>query len=94
MMVTNPANIPTIGLIIPFVILFFAVTLTVRLVVGVIQKPHSRMINSPFVAGVVAVVFVALQSIGQLTSRDIIAVALIVAVGSFYIKRNRMQGNK
>lgn len=48
----------------------------------------------PLVIALSAVVILALQSIGQLSIRDITAVTLLVMIGYFYVRRNRSKDKK
>lgn len=90
--ISQPAKMPVFGLIIPFVLLYFALRYTVKLVLDSSRLSNSRtlMVRKwlPDVTAMSAVAVLALQSIGQLTARDVVAVVLLVMLGYFYVHRN------
>lgn len=95
-MFTNPRTLASPFLVIGFLLLFAAILLALRLLLsytGLNERlpiVASRMATWGL-AGL-AVVFLALQSIGQLTTRDVITVlALFLTVG-FYMWKTRGRG--
>lgn len=96
-MISNPRHVPPVVLIIGFLIIFgivfFAVRLTAR-VVGLRQKLSPGQYRTTIVClAALPVVLLALQSIGQLTLRDIITILILFGVGYFYASR-MSAGNK
>jgi len=89
---SKPANLPSWGLIVPFILLYFAMRFTVGLAVETKGQvnPHFHAVVRwlPVVVALSVVVILALQSIGQLSTRDVIAVVLLVLLGYFYVHRN------
>ena len=87
---TEPAGLPVAALIIPFVLLFVALfgawhsVQRLRLQYAARGRPHGRL-------GVIicasVVLLLALQSLGQLSLRDVLTVSAIVTIGSFYMDR-------
>jgi len=96
--ISQPAKLPVWGLIIPFILLYFAVRYSVRLIFEHKAQTNVRMRAAqrwlPVVIAVCAVVVLALQSIGQLSMRDVIAVVLVVLLGYFYVHRNASKPKK
>jgi len=92
MSISQPAKLPVWGLIIPFILLYFALRYSVRsaLEQSGQLKPQVTALQRwlPVVLAMSGVVVLALQSIGQLTVRDVIAVILVVMLGYFYVHRN------
>lgn len=94
MSMSNPATLPTMGLIVPFILLYGAVLNTVKWLVDYagrsvqLYASHTIQRKIPAVVTVVLITVLALQSIGQLTVRDLVAVILVVALGYFYVYRN------
>jgi len=91
MILLAPDGLPVVLLIVPFVLLFVALYTTWNLC-GMLRRPdttggtsHKRL--GMALCGTVVLLLV-LQSLGQLTLRDIITVAIIVAVGYLYLRRN------
>ena len=90
LVLSEPSRLPVVALIVPFVLLFAATyclwNLTQQARIRYLDrgKPHKRL-------GVVlcacAVLLLVLQSLGQLTLRDVITVAAIVFLGYIYVSR-------
>lgn len=96
MSVSHPAKLPTVGLILPFIILYAAVLHTVEWLIEYMGKTRLPTVSAarrriPPIVTTAVVLVVALQSIGQLTVRDALAVFLVVALGYFYLYRNGVQ---
>ena len=96
LMLTNPRSTMSVILIIPFVLLFIANFLVV---IPILRKFNSRKVNvntsmlsnrtrqtSVLIAGF-PVILLILQSIGQLTPKDIITSLVIFILIYFYIIR-------
>lgn len=91
----RPSSMPVVGLIIPFVLLYAALYSTWGLF-GLLRaryllrqaerKPHRQLGAALCASGVLLVV---LQSLGQLTAKDVVTVLAIVALGYLYLTRSR-----
>ncbi len=87
---TEPIRLPVVVLIVPFVLLFTALfsmwtsAQRIRLRFSARGRPHPRL-GAVICAS--AVMLLALQSLGQLTLRDVLTVLAIVAVSYFYSGR-------
>jgi len=96
--ISQPAKLPVWGLIIPFILLYFAVHYSVRLAFERKGQTNVRMRAVqrwlPIVVAISAVIVLALQSIGQLSARDVIAVVLVILLGYFYVHRNASKQKK
>lgn len=83
---------PLIFLIIPFCLFYAAIFLTTKAVMA--YNTRHRPIRGPMagrlplVIASTAVLIIALQSVGQLSIRDVVAVGLLILVGYFYVHRN------
>ena len=90
--ISQPAKLPAWGLIIPFILLYFAIRYTVGLAVETKGqtnlRTHAVVRWLPVIVALSVVVILALQSIGQLSTRDVIAVIMVVMLGYFYVHRN------
>ena len=90
--ITRPASLPIWGLIIPFVMLYFALSYTLRVIVEYSTHASQRLRKIerwlPIIVSLSVVMVLALQSIGQLSLRDVFAVVLLVLIGYFYVNRN------
>ena len=95
MLFTRPGSMPVYLLALPFIILGFATYSVWRLLVLVYTrsgKKHAVLSSRQRAAGIaislVSVVITGLQSIGEMSSRDIITVALFAVGAYFYFVRN------
>lgn len=92
LLVTKPTSMPLIFLIIPFCLLYAAIFLTTKVIIA--YNTRSRPLRSPLVGHLplviasMAVLVIALQSVGQLSIRDVVALGLLILVGYFYVHRN------
>lgn len=88
---TDPGRLPVVVLIVPFVLLFAATygswTLVQRFSIKYLARgrPHVHLGVGLCASGVLLLV---LQSLGQLTLRDVLMVAAIVGLGSVYVNRS------
>lgn len=95
MAATRPNALPIIGLIVPFVLLYMALHSTWRVVKGLqarytltgVESNTSRQMG--VVVCLSIVLMTILQSLGQLTIRDVITIGAIFVIGYLYIARNR-----
>jgi exosortase/archaeosortase len=89
--IANPAKLPIFLLIVPYIVLFLALRLSWQLSEGLLRPEAS---NKRYFAersnlfAAIAVSFLALASIGQLTLRDVSTVTLLALIGYFYLTRN------
>jgi len=92
---SQPQNLPVIGLIVPFVLLFaaffavwdLAMVLRIRFLLRTETGNAHRQLG--FVVCMSGVLLLILQSLGQLTVRDVITLAAIILLGYVYLARNR-----
>lgn len=91
---TNPKRLPPVLLIIPFVLLFLIIFLGVLAVGRVISGRQSLVRASErrsrvptFVVSALPVLLLVLQSVGQLTSKDVMIVLTIFSLAYLYIAR-------
>jgi hypothetical protein len=88
--VSAPGELPVVALIVPFILLFVATYSSWNLIQQIRirylarGKVHRRL---GLVVCACAVLLLVLQSLGQLTLRDVITVAAIVFLGYVYVGR-------
>lgn len=88
LLITNPTKLPVIMLIIPFGLLAAAVYASCKAILIKYSRDTGNRIRNLSIAGTsIIIIGLALQSLGQLTVRDVIVAGLAVAVGYFYINR-------
>jgi hypothetical protein len=97
---TQPSNLPVVGLILPFALLYMGLYHTWRLLSGlrlryILAAPERT--PGRRVAVVVclsAVLLAVLESLGQLTVRDVSTIGAIFILGYLYIARSRVSSIK
>jgi hypothetical protein len=96
MMLSQPQKLPVLLLIVPFVLLFVALMSTWAVVVPALH----RLLGKRGYAGArrlrvtvcgSAVLLIILQSLGQLTLRDMITIGAIAVLGYLYVGRSRSE---
>lgn len=93
MVMTDPSSMPVYVFAVPFLLLFaflyHGITATINYFVSFeparTHNPHRKAILG-VALGLTA--FLALQSIGQLTARDVITVFIVGLIGYFYVSKN------
>lgn len=90
LLTTDPFNSPLPVVIVPFLVLFFALLVTVNTILKLLPAPHfSRQKRLLVSAGVawLPVMLLILRSIDQLTGRDGIILLIFVAALLLYVSR-------
>lgn len=93
LLTTNPQKLSPILLIVPFVLFFLALFLAVVLVSSVMAKTAQPALKrKSFLFSVIfalyPVMLLLLQSIGQLSLRDVVTLSLLLAISGLYIARS------
>lgn len=88
---TNPQSIPSVLLIVPFVLLFIIITSGMPLVFSAQQLAKTKALKIGATVAAVSVLLLGLQSLGQLTLRDVFAVIVFFGVAYFYASRLGMR---
>ncbi len=96
LLVVNPAKLSIIFLVVPFILLFFGLyyTLLFIFILWQRQKAAELSLNERRLAKVCSVfivILIVLQSLGQLTVRDVATLLLVFVIGYFYILRGSKQ---
>lgn len=92
---TNPQNLPLILLILPLLLFFVALFLTVRSILahldGGINRANARY-RTVLAATISAfpVMCLLLQSIGQFSARDFVTISILFGILIFYINRMKV----
>lgn len=98
MNLTRPSQLPVLFLVVPYALLWSAFFYTITMIFELIMATTDRVAHPVRIRHIAVVIatgglcFVALQSIGQLTLRDVIVVSLLIVIGYFYFNRNH-KGN-
>jgi hypothetical protein len=87
-LLTDPSHVPVPLLVIPFILLFVALYFSLCAVLTKYTSLQITRMRRVAASGAsIGVITAALQSLGQLTLRDVIVAAALIAVGYFYIGR-------
>ena len=84
---TNPTQLSSFLLIAPFIMLFSILWATSFLILRRMEVSRSRSIRLSMIIAGLPVGLLLLQSIGQLTVRDVITILAFFGVAYFYIVR-------
>jgi hypothetical protein len=84
---TDPQRLPSVLLIIPFVLLFVSIASVVPAVLGLYGLAGRRPAKIGTIIAMVSVLLLVLQSLGQLTVRDMMAMTVLFGVAYFYASR-------
>ncbi len=96
----QPQRLPVVVLIVPFVLLFAAFFALWDLVAALQIKYVSRMATGSLhrrlgaTISMSVVLLLVLQSLGQLTMRDVVTLLAAVLIGYLYLARNRFGTSK
>ena len=91
LLTTNPHNLPIGWLLVPFVWAFVTLFMTFRAVLPVLWKtaPWRRINGFAAALAFIPVVLLILDSINELTPRDVLLVSCFTIIAMFYISRLR-----
>lgn len=84
---TDPQQLPSVLLTAPFVLLFIVTASLASFALGSLQISRQKKTKLVVVVATVPVLLLVLQSLGQLTVRDVLAVTVLFGVAYFYISR-------
>jgi len=84
---TDPQSIPSVLLIVPFILLFIIITGGAALGLDAWQVPRSKALKVGATVAAVSVLLLGLQSLGQLTVGDVLAVIVLFSVAYLYASR-------
>jgi hypothetical protein len=94
LLLTNPQHTRPVFLVLPLLIFFIAIFLTLLALLGAFARRRGRKLsrNSIIAVAVITafpVLLILLQSIGQLSVRDVVTLILIIVVLGLYISKIR-----
>ncbi len=84
---TNPQNLPSILLVVPFIVLFVIILALVIGASGIYGGSTPGRLRVGVLAASAPVILLVLQSLGQLTVRDTLAVFVLFGVAYLYMSR-------
>src|SRR5215216_2271305 len=87
-LVTDPNRVPSFILILPFLLLFVALLLLVSALLRWQGMSKTRSIRLAVVFSAIPLILLVLQSIGQLTVRDVLTMAVLFTLSYFYVSQS------
>jgi len=85
---TQPARLPSVVLIVPFVLMFAILALTISLLIAWRHKALSfKAVRAGCMAASLPMVLLILQSVGQLTLRDGVTLVALFLLTYFYLSK-------
>lgn len=91
LLLTDPRQLPSVALMAPFVFLFGIVSLTAASLLRDRMRGRSRRLRMAAAIGAFPVLLLVLQSLGQLTIRDSLAIIALFIIAYFYISKFGIQ---
>ena len=92
---TDPQELPSVFLILPFIFIFVIILTLVTGVLSIFGQGQASTHKAKFKAGMICasapVLLLVLQSLGQLTIHDLLAVSVLFGVSYFYLSRFGVQ---
>jgi len=83
----DPNKVPSFLLVLPFILLFTVLLAGIYYVLQKRQMDSKKSLKLAALCSSLPILLLVLQSIGQLTVRDVLTVALLFALSYFYIVR-------
>ncbi|HEY5667677.1 MAG TPA: hypothetical protein VIR03_00770 [Candidatus Saccharimonadales bacterium] len=85
---TDPNKVPSFVLPVPFVLLFISLLVAAMWLLQKHGMGMSRSVRVGTLCASIPIVILVLQSIGQLTVKDVLTIVVLFAVSYFYIARS------
>lgn len=84
---TSPTELAIPILITPFLLLFVSLFLILQIILERLARNSPHNARTALIVTCLPILLLALQSVGQLTLRDVLTVGLLFLVGYFYLHR-------
>lgn len=94
MLFTDPQKLPSILLIVPFFLLFTIFVTCVLFMLSMAGPLGRRQLKIGAIIAAVPVFLLVLQSLGQLTVRDVLTIVSLFAIAYFYLSRVGIQATR
>jgi hypothetical protein len=89
---TEPAAVPQVVLIVPFVIIFAIIMTLLAMLLGWRQRAVGmKQLQIGALGATLPTLLLVLQSVGQLTLRDSLTIFVLFVVTYFYLYRRKLQ---
>lgn len=83
----DPNKLPSLLLILPFMLLFVVLLCTIRFLLQKRGTSYARSTKIAILCTAIPILLLVLQSIGQLTVRDLLTLGVLFGLSFFYITR-------
>jgi hypothetical protein len=87
MVSTNPTKLPSIMLVVPFVLLFVALSLGLYALLRSQSATKAKSIRISMMGAGFPMLMLVMQSLGQLTIRDLLTIVALFGIAYFYTAR-------
>lgn len=84
---TDPNRVPSLILVLPFILIFSILTSLVTFIQKRLDPNNTKSLRIGLLCAAVPTALLVLQSIGQLTLRDILIIGALFPMAYFYIRR-------
>jgi len=85
---TDPNRIPSFMLVLPFLLLFICLLVAATLLLEKWGLGRRKSLQIAALCSSIPLLLIVLQSIGQLTVRDVLVLSVLFAVSYFYLSRS------
>lgn len=87
LLTTDPAHLPSVMLFVPFLLLFMALWLGGSALLNMLGMRRSMATRLGLFLAALPTLMLVLQSIGQLTFRDVVTISALFGIAYFYMSR-------
>jgi hypothetical protein len=87
MISTNPQTLPSPVLIVPFIMIFMVTMLVFLSIAAARHVPRRRALRIAAFGAALPTLLLVLQSLGQLTVRDVLTILVLFCIAYFYMTR-------
>lgn len=84
---TNPQTLPSVVLIVPFVLVFWIIFFMLVFIGLSRGMPRAKLVRAGGFGAALPTLLLILQSLGQLTPRDVFTVLVLFCIAYFYMTR-------
>lgn len=87
LLTTNPQTLPAVVLILPFIFVFLIVFLTILSLGSGYKVLGAKLVRIAVFGAAFSTLILILQSLGQLTLRDVLTILALTLIAYFYMTR-------
>lgn len=91
LLLTDPRELPSVMLVTPFLLLFMILALGISLLLRYYGLAAGKRLRMAMVMAAFPTLLLVLQSLGQLTVRDTLAIVALFGIAYFYLSRFGVQ---